>query len=105
MDVDELQRKLIAAARAHQPSTAVPYAFERRISARIKSLAYVDQWALWAHALWRAAAPCIAVTVLLAAWSLLTAPSKPNGGDLSQEFENTVLAATDLDQPPIDSLR
>lgn len=105
MDLNELQRKLIAAARAQTPSTAVPHAFERRISARLRSLSAVDHWALWAHALWRAAAPCVAVTVLLAAWSLLSPPHKNSGGDLSQDLENTVLAATDLDQPPVDVLR
>lgn len=105
MDLDELQRKLIAAAREHGPSTAVPYAFERRITARIRSLSVVDHWALWSHALWRAAAPCIVVTVLLAAWSLLSSPYKPANGDLSQDFENTVLAATDLEQPLPESLR
>ena len=104
MDLDELQQKLITAARAQKPSDAVPYGFERRISARIRSLAAVDYCSLWAHALWRAAAPCIAITILLAAWSLFDS-GKSNSGDLSQEFENTVLAATDLDQPPPELLR
>lgn len=104
MDLDTLQHKLIAAAREQKPSAAVPYGFERRITARIRSLAAVDYWGLWAHALWRAAAPCIAVTVLLAAWSLFSS-GKTTNGDLSQEFENTVLAATDLDQPPPEVLR
>lgn len=104
MDLDELQCKLIAAARAQKPSPAVPHAFERRITARIKSLA-VDHWALWARALWRAAAPCIAITLMLVAWSLFTASRKSPASDLSQDFENTVLAATDIDQTPADSLR
>lgn len=105
MNVDDLQRKLIAAARAHRPSEAVPYAFERRITARLKALGAVDHWALWARALWRAAAPCIAITLLLAAWSLFLSPRNGSSTDLSQEFENTVLAAADLEQPPPDSLR
>jgi|SRR5690348_15210997 len=105
MDLDELQRKLIAAARVQEPSQAVPYAFERRITARLRSLSAVDHWALWAQGLWRAAAPCIALSVVLAAWSLLSHPHNNTGGDFSQEFENTVLAATDLDQPPADVLR
>jgi hypothetical protein len=104
MNLDELQRRLISAARAHPPSDAVPYAFERRITALISSRAVVDHWALWGRALWRAAAPCIAITLLLAAWSLFTAHSTSPNSDVSQDFENTVLAAA-LDQPPIDSLR
>jgi hypothetical protein len=105
MDLDDLQRKLIAAARARPPGDAVPYAFEKRITARIKALGVADNWALWSRALWRAAAPCIAVTLLLAAWSLLTAPPNSPSTDLSQEFENTVLAAAVLDQPPAESPR
>ncbi len=56
MNVDELRRKLIAAARANPPSDHVPYAFEKRIH--------------------------------------------PTSSDLSQEFENTVLAAVDQEPAP-----
>lgn len=104
MDLNDLQSKLVAAARAEPPSGAVPYGFERRITARIKELAVVDHWALWAHALWQAAASCVALTLLLAALSLFAAPGKSPGSDISQDFENTVLAAADLEQPPADTL-
>jgi hypothetical protein len=105
MNLDQLQAKLIVAARTQAPSTAVPYAFERRLTARLKSLAVGDFWALWGPALWRAVAPCVAIALLLAAWSLFSPPGRPAGGDLSQDFENTVLAATDLDQPAVDSVQ
>jgi hypothetical protein len=105
MNLEDLQNKLIAAARAHPPSEAVPYAFERRITARIKALGMVDTWALWARGLWRAAGPCIAITLLFAAWSLFTAPGNSSNSDISQDFDNTVLAAADLEQPPADFLR
>ena len=106
MNLDDLQRKLIAAARAHPPSEAVPYTFEKRVTARIKALAVVDYWALWSRALWRAAAPCVAFTLLLAAWSLFATPRSTPSMDLSQDLENTVLAAAVLDQPPpAESLR
>src|SRR6267154_713013 len=105
MNLDDLQRKLIAAARAHPPSAAVPYTFEKRISARVRALRGLDYRALWARALWRAAAPCVGITVLFAAWSVLTAPHSSPSSDVSQDFENMVLAAADLDQPPADSLR
>ena len=35
MNLAELERKLIAAARANPPSDRVPYAFEKRIMARL----------------------------------------------------------------------
>src|SRR2546423_1452510 len=96
MNLVELQRKLIAAARTYAPSEQVPYAFEKRIMARLVSLPGLDHWTLWSRALWRGAAPCVAIMLLLSAWSFL-APMAP-ATDLSQEFENTVFAAVDQDQ-------
>src|SRR5947207_5300457 len=96
MNLIELHRKLIGAARSHPPSEQVPYAFEKRIMARLAAIPALDHWALWSRALWRSAAPCIAIMLLLSAWPYF-APSAPVN-DLSQEFENTVLAAMDQDQ-------
>lgn len=100
MNLDDLQHKLIAAARAHPPADTVPYAFERRISHQIKRMGASDLWGLWANALWRAAAPCVGLALVLAAWSLLSGPKVASGPDVSQEFENTVFAAASVDQFP-----
>ena len=106
MNLDNLQSKLVAAARAHPPSDVVPYGFERRILNRLKTLGKPDYWAPWAQALWRAAAPCVGVALLLAAWSLLSTPNSSNTSpDISQQFENTVLAAATVDQAPVDQIR
>ena len=69
MNRDELQRKLIAAARATPADERVPYAFEQRIMARLAELPPVDPWLVWSNALWRAAAPCVAVALFLGTWS------------------------------------
>ncbi len=98
MNLAELQHKLILAARSAQPVEQVPYAFEQRIMARLRAGPVLDQWEQWGAALWRAAAPCIAIMVLFSAWSLL-APATPPAGDLSQDLENTILAAAAQDQP------
>jgi hypothetical protein len=98
MNLADLERKLIAAARAHPPSDRVPYAFEKRILARLAAQPRADGWQLWAGALWRAAAPCVAIMLLLLAWSLFTPGSAP-ANDLSQDLEQTLLAAVDQDQP------
>jgi hypothetical protein len=98
MNLDELQQKLIAAGRADRPSERVPYAFEQRVMARLKARPALDDWALWACALWRAAAPCAAIMLLLGAWALVAPASSTPTTDLSQEFENTVLAAAEPDQ-------
>jgi hypothetical protein len=105
MNLDKLQHKLIAAARAHPPGDGVPYAFEQRILARVRELPAIDAWTLWARSLWRAATPCVAVMMLLVAWFLLVPAGHSTSTDMSQELENTVLAAADQEPPPADVLR
>jgi hypothetical protein len=96
MNQAKLHEKLIAAARAKTPEDRVPLAFEQRVMSHLKSRMPVDLAALWGRALWRAAAPCVALTLLFSAWSWLGAGSSP-AGDLSQDFENTLLAVADQD--------
>jgi|SRR6516162_8912845 hypothetical protein len=96
MDLAELQRKLMAAARAHPPEDGVPYAFEQRILARLQAWPAPEDWAaFWSRALWRAAAPCVAIMVLLGAWAWFASATNGSNTDLSQDIENTVLAAAD----------
>ena len=69
----------------------------------------MDAWAFWAQALWRATAPCVAVALLIGAWSLLSTlqspPASSNGAfDVAQEFENTLLAGAEVETSP-DSTR
>jgi hypothetical protein len=97
MNFADLERKLIAAARANPPSDRVPYAFEKRILARLATRPPADGWELWGRALWRAAAPCVAIMLLLGAWSFFARSSAP-ASDLSQDLEQTLLAAADQDQ-------
>ncbi len=99
MYLDKLQRKLIAAARADAPESEVPYAFEKRIVAQLRARVGLDHWGLWAQALWRAVGPCVAIMLLLGAWAFFTPRGKAPTGDLSQEIENTLLAAVEQDQP------
>ena len=99
MNLAELERKLMAAARANPPSDRVPYAFEKRIMARLAARPMSDGWELWGRALWRAAAPCVAIMLLLGAWSFFTPQASALVTDLSQDLEQTLLAAVDQDQP------
>jgi len=98
MNTEELRKRLLAAARANPPSEHVPLAFERRILAHLTAKPAVDLAALWARALWRAAIPCVAVTVLLSALSFApsgAADNATNEIELSAAFEETLLASTD----------
>ena len=104
LNLTELNRKLIAAARSNTPSDQVPYAFEKRILARLQQPMKLDDWALWSRALWRAVAPCVAVMLLFSAWAAFAPgttasrdPSTHASTDL--DLENTLLAATDSEQP------
>ena len=103
MNLDELERKLIKVARITPADDRVPYGFEKRVLARLhKACAPLDIWSFWAHALWRAAAPCVAVALLLSAWNLFApAPLQPANSlgayDVTQEFENTLLADVEQD--------
>ena len=97
MKASELQKKLIAVARANPPGDRVPYAFEKRITALLATRPVLDRWALWSRALWRGAVGCLAVMVLLVAGSFFIPQNGGSPGDLSQDFENTMLASADQD--------
>jgi hypothetical protein len=95
MNLARLQQTLIAAARRQEPDERVPYAFEKRIMALIAERAAVSGRALWARGLWRAAVSCVVLAVLCGAVSFFTPAAGDNSKDLSQDFENTLLASVD----------
>ena len=95
MNLEKLEQKMIAAARLQTPDDRVPYAFEQRILALISARGVADLWTFWTRNLWRAAASCVAVTVVCGAISLFAPATRDNGKDLSQDFENTLLASVD----------
>lgn len=97
MDLETLQQKLMAAAKATPPSDRVPYAFEKRIMARLTAPLTVDVWAVWGRWLWRAVAPCMSVMAALAVWVLTTTqPAEPESQNLEQAIENTLLSSDDV---------
>lgn len=101
MNLNELNQKLLAAARRNAPSDHVPYAFEKRILAHLATRPLPDTLALWGQALCRAAFSCAAVVLLVgvSAFYLTTenpAVSPAAGTELAQDFQDTLLAAVDL---------
>jgi hypothetical protein len=92
MNIADVQKRLLAAARATPPGDAVPFAFEKRIMARIASDALVDAWAIWSWVLWRAAAPCIAIMLAVGVWTALFADPNGSANSLAADLEETVLA-------------
>ena len=99
MNLAKLQQTLLAAARARVPDERVPLAFEKRITALLAARAVTDRWALWTQGLWRSALPCALLALICGAWFLLNQQSaSPN--DLSQDLDNTLLAAVDQSDLP-----
>jgi len=97
MKLVDLERKLIAVARANPPGDSVPPSFERRMMALILKGPVQDLWAGWAKALWFAAAPCVAVMLLCSGWAMVESARhpQPSSVDLAQQLDNTLLAAVD----------
>lgn len=95
MNLGALQNKLTAAARLTPPDDRVPYAFEKRIMALIAERTATAQRNLWLRGLWQAAVSCVAVAVVCGTISVFAPATNDNGNDLSQDFENTLLASVD----------
>ena len=90
MNLEQLRLRLIAAARAESPSDRVPYAFEKRLMARLAARSLPDGWAAWSALLWRALAPCCALMILAGAGSLAFSPTATP--DLGAELDAVLLA-------------
>jgi anti-sigma-K factor RskA len=92
MKPDELHKQWVAVARAYPPSDKVPYAFEKRVMARLKARSKPDLWTLWNQMLWRAAIPCVAIMMMVGAWTYLLQNGSGSGDTLVAELENIVFA-------------
>ena len=95
MNLAELERKLIAAARTKAPDDRVPYAFEKRIMARLRSPTRVDELAWWGRALWFGASACAAVTLAVGAWTFSLDDDIEQATSFSQGVEQSLFASAD----------
>jgi anti-sigma-K factor RskA len=94
MNLDQLQQKLLAAARATPPDDQVPYAFEQRVMAHLRLRSKTDPLGEWAAWLWRSAVSGCAVAAVLAAVNLSQAGELDEVDELDAAVE---LAATHLE--------
>jgi hypothetical protein len=95
MNIAELQKKLMAAARANPPGDHVPYAFEERIMAHLAERPAFDLLSTWNRTLWRAAAPCVAVTLLLSAWTRFAQRTESSREALAADLESSLYVPFD----------
>jgi len=93
MNLVGLQKKLIAAARQSPPDDHVPYAFEKRLMARLAPAPGPDEWSLWTRALWYGAIACAAVALSLSVWSFTSLREQDAASTFSQDLEQTILAS------------
>lgn len=92
MNLDNLQNKLITAARATPADDRVPYAFEKRVMARLAEGVRVDLLGAWSAALWRGALACLVVTMLSGAWLVWT-EQQPDQSEFAHDFSAAVFAS------------
>jgi hypothetical protein len=99
MNLNLLQEKLMHAARLKSPPGGVPYAFEQRILARIRSEPMVDGLTLWGRALWRAALSCVVAMLVLAGWAFYTPNPAPASDtlDLAVQLETELMASVSIE--------
>jgi uncharacterized membrane protein len=100
MTLNELQCKLIEAARKTPPSDAAPYAFEKRVMARITALPRADMWTRLAKPFWVAAGSCAALTLACGIW-VSAGSAQRDAESFSRQFETAVYAS--VSQPVEDT--
>lgn len=93
MKPEILRQKLIASARTINPSNHVPYAFEKRVMARLAGREVPDAWAAWGALLWRAVAPCFALMLMACIGSYVVHPTPD---DLGSQLDAVLLADLDV---------
>lgn len=92
MNRDSLHDKIIRVAQNNSPDHRVPYAFEKRVMARI--LARVpDKWAALDRVVWWAAGACSAVALSMGVWASLPGSPAENTHSFSTQLEQTILAS------------
>jgi len=92
MDLEQLRQNLVKASRSQPPNERVPYAFEKRVMARLTEPVSTDPWIAWGRGLWRAAAPCLAITCATTIWAVLAGGLPSAKNSLATDLESTVLA-------------
>ncbi len=79
----------------HEPSD-VPFAFETRIMARIRSSKASDVWTVWFPTMWKAAACGLAILACTGLYVRYTENHPPDL--LAGDLERTVLASVNFDE-------
>jgi hypothetical protein len=89
-----LFEKLIRAARHNPPASQVPYAFEKRVMARLGPPVR-DEWTAIARALCWSAGACCAIAMGISIWAFAFDEAREStaAATFSSELEQTILAS------------
>jgi hypothetical protein len=89
---NDIYERLIRAARKLPENDQAPYAFEKRIMAQLRNVKPVDNVAMWALGLWKAAVPCVAIMLLITTWATFSTSSEANASTetLASELQLTM---------------
>ncbi|MCS1408161.1 MAG: hypothetical protein M2R45_01331 [Verrucomicrobia subdivision 3 bacterium] len=90
-----LHETILRAARKLPDDTRVPYAFEKRIMARLTSQSQPDSLDLWARGLWQATIPCLTLMFAISAWSMVATGRVPSIDPLATDLELTMIQPFD----------
>ncbi len=94
----DIYDRFVQTARRVPSDERVPFGFERRIMAHLHDQPALDPLSFWVLGLWRAAVPCLAVMLLITAWSSLivsssaSAQSESIGTELQLTMTQPLLA-------------
>jgi hypothetical protein len=98
MVMNDLQLpRVFEAARLVNDDLRVPYAFEKRVMAKLRSRKSLDIWGLWARTLWRAAMGCVALSLVTGGILGFNSEAKPSDL-LASDLEQTMLAPIRIDE-------
>jgi hypothetical protein len=86
--------EFVTLAREIPRDERVPFAFEKRIMARLAGAHAADPLAFWTHALWRAVTPCLAIMAIAAFVSFSRTDDASPDGEL--DLEAAVLAPPEV---------
>jgi|SRR6185436_20651178 len=96
---DSQLHKLKQLARSLPADERVPYAFEKRIMAQLRSGLQPDVWSVWSRLMWRAALTCVAISLCAGAWSRFETVEKTAGEFLAADLEEAVFAPVHEGEP------
>ena len=94
MKLNDLEKKLVSAARKNVPSDHVPFSFEKRVMARLNEGSQNEESTSWVRALWWSAGACAAIALAVGVWSFVPA-NQDDVASFSRDLEETILASAE----------